>query len=299
MIPAVLLISYGTPGSIGEVEAYYTHIMRGKTPPREKVEALKRKYMAIGGKSPLLEIAKRQAAALEKKLAEDGMQVKVYVGMNHSHPFIPDVIGEIQAGGHGELIAVPLAPYYTKASTGNYRKAVDDSLGALKAKMKMRFVDSWHLNPSLIDTWKRLIEERIGGDSGGSYLLFTAHSIPERLVQVGDPYEKQLLETVNRLVEMLGLERWGIAYQSASPTGEKWLGPSLEETLRELTRRKVAEVLVAPLGFIAEHLEVLYDIDIEAAQLADHLGLRLRRTGMPNDDPRLIAALASLINENL
>ncbi|MBI2183693.1 MAG: ferrochelatase [Thaumarchaeota archaeon] len=295
-MPAVILLSYGTPNSIEEVEAYYTHMRHGKKPSPEKVEGLESRYRSIGGKSPLLEITRRQAQALARKLAEDNLQVNVYVGMKHWHPFIHDVIQEICDKEHGELTAIPLAPHYSTVSTEAYRNEVVEATKKVKPDINLCFIESWHLNPMFLDTWKTLIEERLAEDHNNTFVLFTAHSIPERYVQSGDPYEEQLLETSRELVKMVGIRKWAFAYQSASQTEEKWLGPDIQQKLQELADSGEKSVLIAPIGFVSDHLEILYDIDIEAAQLAMRLGLSLIRTNMPNDSPKFIAALASLVN---
>lgn len=298
---AVLLASYGTPNSPDEVEAYYTHILRGRKPPYDRLEDLKRRYIAIGGRSPLLEITQRQAEALEKKLAEDGVQVRTYVGMRHWHPFIDDVAREICRSGLRELIVIPLTPHYSSTSVGEYRETVQRALTQLGADITLKFVESWHLNPLLLKTWETLIGEALAeyATLNSVYLLFTAHSMPVRYIHQGDPYERQLLETSMELAKTLAMERWGLAYQSAGHTHEPWLGPDLLEKMNKLAKEGEKNVLVAPVGFVSDHLEVLYDIDLEAASLARQLGLRLRRTRMPNDAPTFVATLASVTKQML
>lgn len=294
-------MSYGSPNSLDEVEAYYTHIRQGRKPSREEVEDLIQRYVAIGGRSPLLEISERQAKALEKKLNEDGLQARVYVGMKHWHPFIAEAMKRIYGDGVTSLVAIPLAPHYSAMSTGGYKAAVHKSVEELGARVNLRFIENWHLNPWLLSSWKKLIEDGLSKFSTGIdvFVLFTAHSLPQKFLQPRDPYRSKLLETSAELAEMLSIRKWDLAFQSASSTDERWLEPSIFEKLVEISKRGAEDVLVAPIGFVADHLEILYDIDVEASQVAQNIGLRLRRTNLPNDSPLFIGALASLVKQEL
>lgn len=293
----VLLMSYGSPDRLDEVEAYYTDIRQGRKPSPVEVTNLKERYQAIGGKSPLLDIAKRQAIALEAKLNEDGLEAKVHIGMKHWHPYIAETVEEIAKEHIERLVAIPLAPHYSKMSIGGYRDALSKALAGHLNGFKLDFIESWHLNPSLLALWRKLIEDGLKGSGGkeDTHLLFTAHSLPERILQDGDPYRDQLLATSSELARMVSIENWSIAFQSAGHTSEKWLGPDILEELKALKSHGVCKVLVAPVGFFSEHLEILYDIDIEAAALAREIDLTLKRTGLPNDNPLAIETLHSLI----
>ncbi len=293
----ILLMSYGSPESLDEVEAYYTDIRHGRQPSPQEVANLRERYQAIGGKSPLLEITKRQAVALEAKLKREGLEAKVHIGMKHWHPYIAEAVEEIDKESIERLVAIPLAPHYSKMSIGGYRDALTKALPEHSNGLKLDFIESWHLNSSLLTLWKKLIEDGFleSGGKEDTYLLFTAHSLPERILQEGDPYPDQLLATSAELARMVSTENWSFAFQSAGHTSEKWLGPDILDELKTLKSQRVRKVLVAPIGFFSEHLEILYDVDIEAAGLARDLDLGLKRTGLPNDTPLAIETLYSLV----
>ncbi len=295
----ILLMSYGSPNTLDEVEAYYTDIRHGRKPSSEEVKNLKERYQAIGGRSPLLEITKRVALALERKLIEEGFEVEVYVGMKHWHPYVAEIVREIARNRVGKLVAIPLAPHFSKMSIGGYREAVLKALHKYAPTIKLDFVESWHLHPGLLNLWRQLIENGLSKFSRkeGVFVLFTAHSLPERILQERDPYRQQLLDTSSTLARILGVKNWDFAFQSAGHTQEKWLGPDILEKLRALGDQNVRNLLVVPVGFFSEHLEILYDIDIEATELARELGLELRRTELPNDSPIAIEALSSLVKD--
>lgn len=291
-------MAYGSPNSLDEVEAYHTQIRHGRRPSAEEVKNLIERYIAIGGRSPLLEITERQAKALEKKLNGDGIHAKVYVGMRHWHPFIAEAIQEIHSDGVRNLVAVPLAPYYSALSIGGYQKALEKAINEIGGSVNLEFIKSWHLNPWLLMTWKMLIEDGLSKFTTGDefFVLFTAHSLPEKQ---GDPYQLQLLETSTELAKMLSIGEWGIAFQSASQTGERWLGPDILEKLHEVAKHGTKNILVAPVGFVSDNLEILYDIDVEAQGHARKIGLTLLRTELPNDSSPFLEALASVVKQAL
>lgn len=293
----ILLMSYGSPNSLDEVEAYYTDIRHGRKPLPEEVANLKERYQVIGGKSPLLEITKRQAIALEARLRGEGLDAKVHIGMKHWHPYIAEAVEKIGKEPIGRLVAIPLAPHYSKMSIGGYSDALTRAITGHSNGFKLDFIESWHLNPSLLTLWRKLIEDGLAeyGGKEDIHLLFTAHSLPERILKEGDPYRDQLLATSSELARMVPIEKWSFAFQSAGHTSEKWLGPDILEELKSLKGQGVRKVLVAPIGFFSEHLEILYDLDIEAAETGRELDLRLKRTALPNDSPLAIEALYSLV----
>ena len=302
----VLLMAYGSPESLDDVEEYFTHIRGGRKPPPEAVEELKERYRRIGGRSPLNEITRAQARALERMLnanagADGGY--RVYVGMKHGHPFLHEAVPRMAQDGVERAVGVALAPHYSRLSVGAYIEAARE---ALKAQpIDVRFVESWHLRPSFLDAWVARVRdalERFGPEERDEVVaVFTAHSLPERIRQWDDPYPKQLRETAEAVAGRVGLpdSRWKLAYQSASPTGEPWLGPDILDVLDELAAQGVRNVLVCPIGFVADHLEVLYDLDVECRGRAEGLGLHLERTESLNDDPLLIRALAEIVREHL
>lgn len=297
-------MAYGTPDRPDEVEAYYTHIRGGRAPSPESVERLQRRYELVGGRTPLLDITTALRGALECELnarGGDAEPVRVYAGMKHWHPFIGDVIARIADDGVTRLTAIALAPHYSRLSIGGYRTAVDDAVAALKAPMDVTFVDNWHLHPQFI----QLISERVIGTlrewpasrRGEVVTVFSAHSLPERIREWNDPYEHQLLESCRAVAERSALDHWLFAWQSAGDTGETWLGPDIVEVVDALYRDGARQLLSVPIGFVSDHLEVLYDIDHEAKERAEALGVTLRRTRMPNADPAFIETLASVVAE--
>ena len=295
----VLLMAYGSPERPEEIPAYYTHIRGGRPPSPELLEELRRRYEAIGGRSPLGEITARQAAALERRLNAGGSSWRVYVGMRHWRPWIADAVRQMAGDGVQEAVGLALAPQASRMSSGAYVEAARQALEALEPARRpaVRFVESWASHPLLADALARrllAVLERAGGEPA---VLFTAHSLPERILTWGDPYPREVEATAGAVAERVGLPpgRWRIAYQSQGRTPEPWLGPSLDEALQRLADAGVRHVVVCPVGFVADHLEVLYDLDIEAAALARRLGLRLERTPSLNDAPDFIEALADIV----
>jgi len=288
---AILLLSYGTPRNLDEVEAYFTHIRRGKKPSNDEIEELKQKYIKIGGVSPLYEITYKQAKALEEILNQ-----KVYVGFKHSYPFIKDVISDILADGYNEILIIILAPHYSRMSIGEYINYVKEAIKNYN-NIKVYYIESWHLNEFFIQTWVDLISESLKEFDNNEDLMviFTAHSLPKRILLYNDPYPSQLIETSKEISRRLNLKNWDFAYQSQSKTNEEWLGPDILEKIEELSKY-YKNFLICPIGFVCDHLEVLYDIDIECSEKAKELNINLKRTKMPNTHPLFIKALWDLVN---
>jgi ferrochelatase len=290
-------MAYGTPSSEKDMEGYITDIRRGRKPTLDAVEHLKERYRRIGGRSPLLEISNAQALALEKTLNEQGVNARVYVGMKHWHPYIGEVVPGIASEGFHRIIALALAPHYSQISIGGYKQALDNALTAAH-NLQADFVESWYDNP----IFHRAVAEKIMvamahfPKSAEVEVLFTAHSLPERILEQNDPYPSQLRNSCQAVAGLLRLDRWSFAYQSAGQTGEKWLGPDILESLQEINQRgKVVNVLVVPIGFVADHLEILYDIDVEAQEFAKTHGLDLMRSESLNASPTFILALADIV----
>jgi len=292
-------MAYGTPNSADEIEPYLTDIRRGRTPSPEAVQELKNRYNKIGGRSPLLEITKAQTSALEHELRSSGMDVNVYFGMKHWHPYIREVVPQIIDNGSRQVICLALAPHYSAISIGGYRKAFDETnAGRLKAD----FVESWYDNPLFHAAVSEKIKKALTKfrKPENVELVFTAHSLPERILQQNDPYPIQLQSSCKSVTALLKRNRWSFAYQSAGMTQEKWLGPDLLELLDQLNKRNgLGGVLVVPIGFVADHLEILYDIDIEAQEYAKKHNLPLERTESLNAAPEFITALAGIVRERL
>lgn len=301
----VLLMAYGTPETPDQVEPYYTHIRGGRPPSAESVARLRQRYQLVGGRTPLLEITNAVRDALERELNADngGRAYRVYVGMKHWRPFIGDVVPRIAADGVSEIIAIALAPHYSRISIGGYRSAVSEALLALVDPPTLRFVESWHLQPEFIEFSAARLAAAVSEfpaaspPSGNDDLLtvFSAHSLPVRIREWDDPYERQLTESCAAIAERAGVKRWRFAWQSAGQTGEPWLGPDILDCLDSLHAEGARRVLSMPIGFVCDHLEVMYDIDYEARRKADALGMTLRRTRMPNADAGFIRVLASVV----
>jgi ferrochelatase len=285
MNPAVILMAYGSPATAEDVPAYLADIREGRSVSQEAIDELTDRYRRIGGRSPLDEITEAQRAALESEL-----QVPVFVGMKHWRPRIAEAVEAALAEGADTLIGLVLAPHYSRLSIAGYRERLEH---ALQGRGELVFIESWHDHGPFLD----VLAERVRGFDG--HVVFTAHSLPERILQDGDPYRDQLLETSRLVAERAGLAEWSFAFQSASPTGESWLGPDILEELDSLAANGVQRVLVCPVGFVSDHLEILWDLDIEAREKAAGLGLELERIESLNDDPAFIRALTALVRERL
>jgi ferrochelatase len=293
---AVLLMAYGSPDSLDQVEAYYTDIRRGNPPPPALLEELIGRYRAIGGGSPLSRIVERQRAATEAELARRGRPIPVYAGMRHIAPRIASIVEGMARDGVERFVAIALAPQRSSNGAG-YRRAVQAGLDAVGAGAPAaNFVESWHDQPRFIEALAIATREAMDrfADPEKVRVLFTAHSLPARVVAEGDRYPDEVAATARLVAERLGLSRYERAFQSAGRTGEEWLGPDLRDELRRLAAEGVRELVVSPVGFVAEHLEVLYDIDIEAQAVAHEVGILLERARSLNDDEGFIAALADV-----
>jgi ferrochelatase len=300
---AVLLMAYGSPNRLEDVEAYFTDIRGGRKPSPEAVEELTARYRRVGVPTPLLAVSMELGRELERSLnidPPDDRMYTVHLGMKHWTPRIATAIDEIVDSGADHLIAIVLAPHYSTISTGGYRRQVDAALQAARAgasSPSLDFVESWHELDGYIGTVAdnlRTVRSEFANPEE-VVAVFTAHSLPARILDEGDPYQEQLLRTSELVAQRAGVEQWRFSYQSQSHTGEPWLGPDLVETVEELAAQGHRAILVASVGFIADHLEIFYDIDIEAKERAGELGIELRRTPMLNADPRLVDALYELV----
>ncbi len=294
----VLLMAYGTPATPGDVEAYYTHVRRGRPPTPELLADLRRRYDAIGGTSPLRERTEAQAAGLQAAL---GRGFKVELGMKHSAPFVEEGVAALAAAGARRAVGLVLAPHYSALSVGEYvaraRKAATSG-----GRPEMTFVESWHLEPDYLDLLAGFVGEArarlVAAGAEPVHVLFTAHSLPARILQAGDPYPAQLRETAEAVAGRARLERWSVAWQSAGRTSEPWIGPDVLTVLPDLAAGGARGVVVCAAGFVSEHLEILYDLDVEAAGVAAGLGLAFARTRSPNDHPAFCAALAEVVRRH-
>jgi protoporphyrin/coproporphyrin ferrochelatase len=282
---AVILLAYGSPERIEDIRPYLEDIREGRPVSDEAVEELSERYRRIGGRSPLDEVTQRQAAALASELG-----LPVYVGMKHWRPRIAEAVNAAITDGADRLVGVVLAPHYSTLSIAGYRERLES---ALDGRAELRFIESWHDHEPFLD----VLADRVRGTD--AHVVFSAHSLPERILAMGDPYRDQLLETSRLVSKRASLERWSFAFQSASPTGEPWLGPDILDELGELHARGVRQVLVAPVGFVSDHLEILWDIDVEARERAAQLGLELDRIESLNDDPVFVRGVAELVRSTL
>jgi ferrochelatase len=276
-------MAYGSPSRPEDVGAYLADIRGGRPVSRKAVEELEERYRRIGGGSPLNEITERQRAALQQELG-----MPVYVGMKHWTPRIADAASQALAEGAERVIGLVLAPHFSRLSIGGYHRQLAE---ALAGRAELTFIASYHAYEPFID----LLAERLG--TTDAHVVFTAHSLPARILDEGDRYKDQLLETSRLVAERAGVSSWSFAFQSESPTGEPWLGPDILEELERLHGEGVTKVLVEPIGFVADHLEIYWDLDIEAREKAAELGLELDRTDSLNDDPAFIRVLAGVVQQ--
>jgi ferrochelatase len=280
----VLCMAYGSPRTEADVEPYYTHIRHGRRPPEERLAELVDRYRAIGF-SPLDAITRRQAAALSRRLG-----LPAFVGMKHAAPFIAEGAAEARAAGVERLIGLPLAPHDAEMSLGEYERALRAGWDG-----ELDMVRGFHDHPAFIAAVAALLGEALAAGAPDR-LFFTAHSLPARIVREGDRYDARLLESCRLVAERMSLPAWEFAYQSASTTGEPWLGPDL---LDAIDRSGARRVLVCPIGFVADHLEILYDLDVEAQAFARERGIEIRRTASFNDRPEFVEALAAVVEQRL
>lgn len=286
-----LLLAHGTPESIDQMPEYLGRVRDGRPASPELIDQMTRNYAAIGGRSPLTDITRCQAEALRAELA-DG--TPVYVGMRTWRPFIAEAIQAAVRDGVEDLVALPLAPQYSSLSVGKYRDAV---LKAAPDSLRVRFVSAWHDHPGLLAAFAEKLRAALRkGDRDA--VVFTAHSLPLRVIREGDPYADQVAATAAGVAALAGLAEFHEAWQSAGRTPEPWLGPTLEERLSELAAAGRRRVLVAPVGFVCDHTEILFDIDVQAQAFARELGIDLARTESLNVTPALIGALADIVRRN-
>ncbi len=294
---AVLMMAHGTPDSLDQMEAYLTRVRGGRPPSAELLEEMTGHYTAIGGRSPLTELTQAQARAVESKLGEP---FRVFVGMRNWRPYIEDATREIADQGAEKCIGMPMAPQYSELSVKKY---LDEARRFVPAECSLELVQSWYDYPGLLDAFaeKVSLAQETWGAPGE--VIFTAHSLPERVKDVpgpeSPPYPVQFQRTAEGVAQRVGLERFRIAYQSAGRTPEPWLGPELSQVLEELAGQGTKRVLVVPVGFVCDHTEILFDIDRQAKALAEELGIELARTESLNTSPRVIEAVADIIRSSV
>jgi ferrochelatase len=296
----VLVMAYGAPASLDEIPGYLADIRHGRPTPRAVLEEITENYRAIGGSSPLLEVTRRQVDALAAELGGD---YRCYLGMRHWAPWIEDVVGEMVEDGVTVAVSLVLAPHFSSMSVARYQQKIADGLELYRGRIRFEHVPSYHDDPGLVEAFGSRVEEGLArwpeAQRERVHVVFSAHSLPQRLLSSGDPYGGQCLETARLVAARSGLpgERWSWAYQSAGRTPEPWAGPDISEHLVELADRGVRDVVSVPVGFVSDHVEILFDIDHRAAAVASDLGMRLERPPALNDDPVFIATLAKLVRD--
>jgi ferrochelatase len=278
-------MAYGSPSRAEDIRPYLEDIRAGRPVSDAAVEELTERYRRIGGRSPLDGATEAQRAALERELG-----LPVFVGMKHWQPRIAEAVEQALAGGTDTIVGLVLAPHYSRLSVQGYRERLEE---ALQGRAELRFVESWHTHEPYLD----VLADRVR--SSEAHVVFTAHSLPARILDDGDPYRDQLLETSRLVAERAGLDSWSFAFQSESRTGEPWLGPDILDELDTLQAKGVDRVLVCPIGFVSDHLEILWDLDVEAVERAAELGLDFERIDSLNDDPAFIGGLAELVRQTV
>jgi ferrochelatase len=287
MSAAVVLMAYGSPERLEDVPAYYADIRGGRPIAPEHLEDLVSRYRALGVEqhNPLNALTEKTRAALERELG-----LPVFTGMKHWTPHIADAAERAVASGAGVVLGLVLAPHYSKLSIAGYRAQLE---AALDGRAHLQFIESWHDYPPFIE----FVADNLRGTS--KHVIFTAHSLPARILSEGDPYQEQLYATARLVAEEAGISEWSFSYQSESPTGEPWLGPDILDHLDDLHARDIRDVLICPIGFVSDHLEIRWDIDVEAKERAAQLEMNLERVPMPNAEPAFNSALALLVEMEL
>lgn len=293
----LLVMAYGGPDKLEDVEPYLLDVRGYRPTSQEIIHEVRERYREIGGRSPILEQTQAQADALESALNVNGKEFKAFVGMRHWHPFIKDVLAEMQAQGIEKAVGVVMAPHYSRMSIGAYYQRLEEA----NSPIAISRIENWHLEAGYIHTLANRVRaalqrfpEEIRADVP---VIFTAHSLPEKILEWNDPYPAQLRETVSAVMEKLGSQPHEFAFQSAAISTIPWLGPDAGEVIESLVAKGKKHILLCPIGFVCEHVEILYDIDIVYQNLARSLGIHLERIEMLNTAPEMIDGLAGLIRE--
>ena len=301
MMKALLLLAFGGPRSLEEVEFLLTCLF-GRKPSPELLERVKERYRLIGGCSPLPAITERQAKALEEKLNSRGYSFKSYVGMRYSQPLIEETLKRILQDGIKEVVAIPMAPFRSRFSTGAYKEELNRANKISGEKLKITLIEGWHSHPLFVQVVAERVVEGLKQftpeESRRVHLIFTAHSLPESIIG-NDPYVEDMKESVNEVLKKIEPFPWHMAFQSKGGGPGRWISPEVESVLVELNKIGIKEVLIIPIGFVSDHIEVLYDIDILYKEKAESLGMVLKRTHSLNFSEGFIEALATIVEENI
>ncbi|MGD6780483.1 ferrochelatase [Sutcliffiella horikoshii] len=301
----LLVMAYGTPYKEEDLERYYTHIRRGRKPSDEMLQDLRDRYDAIGGISPLARITEQQANALGEHLnnIQDDIEFKVYLGLKHIEPFVEDAVQQMKADGIKEAVSIVLAPHFSTFSVKSYNGRAQEEAEKIGGP-SMVSVESWYDEPKFIQYWVDRVKETFGSmddkEREKAVLIVSAHSLPEKIIQMGDPYPNQLQETADLIAKGAGIKNYEIAWQSEGNTPDPWLGPDVQDITRDLHKDKgYTSFVYTPVGFVSDHLEVLYDNDYECKIVTDEIGAKYYRPEMPNTQPEFIDAMATVVLEQL
>ncbi|MCA1320197.1 ferrochelatase [Bacillus tianshenii] len=301
----LLVMAYGTPYKEEDLERYYTHIRRGRKPSDEMLQDLRDRYDAIGGISPLARITEDQANALGAHLnsIQDDIEFKVYLGLKHIEPFVEDAVQAMHNDGIKEAVSIVLAPHFSTFSVKSYNGRAQEEAEKIGGPA-IYSVESWYDEPKFIDYWVKRVKETFQGmdsaESEKAVLIVSAHSLPEKILQMGDPYRDQLQETADLIAKGAGVDNYVIAWQSEGNTPDPWLGPDVQDITRDLHEEKgYTSFVYTPVGFVSDHLEVLYDNDIECKIVTDEIGAKYYRPEMPNTQPQFVDAMATVVLEEL
>jgi ferrochelatase len=294
-------MAYGGPNTLDELPGYLSDIRSGRPTTPEVLEEITHNYSQIGGRSPLLEFSQKQLAGIAAKL--DSQDYRFYLGMRHWAPWIEEVVGQMIEDGITHAVSLVLAPHFSKLSIAKYQGKIADGLEMYHGNIDFDHIASYHDAPKLIEAFANRVqsglEEWPENERDKVHIVFSAHSLPTRIIKMGDPYDAQLRETAQLIAAKAGLsdDRWSWSYQSAGRSPEPWLGPQIQEHLPVLAGEGIKDVISIPVGFVSDHVEILYDIDIQAQEVAKELGMRLVRPPALNDDPLYIETLVDLIKE--
>ncbi|MEH6916553.1 ferrochelatase [Priestia megaterium] len=300
-VMGLLVMAYGTPYKEEDIERYYTHIRRGRKPSPEALEDLQNRYEAIGGISPLAKITQQQMESLEKRLNEvqDEIEFKAYLGLKHIEPFVEDAVEAMHKDGIKEAVSIVLAPHFSTFSVKSYNGRAKETAEKLGGPI-IHSVESWYSEPKFVQYWATRVKQTFDlideEKRQKAVLIVSAHSLPEKIIAAGDPYPNQLQETADLIAQAAGIEHYEIGWQSAGNTPEPWIGPDVQDLTRELHEEKgYTSFVYIPVGFIADHLEVLYDNDYECKVVTDEIGADYYRPEMPNAQPEFIDGLATVV----
>ncbi|MGG0465326.1 ferrochelatase [Priestia aryabhattai] len=300
-VMGLLVMAYGTPYKEEDIERYYTHIRRGRKPSPEALEDLQNRYEAIGGISPLAKITQQQMESLEKRLNEvqNEIEFKAYLGLKHIEPFVEDAVEAMHKDGIKEAVSIVLAPHFSTFSVKSYNGRAKETAEKLGGPI-IHFVESWYSEPKFIQYWATRVKQTFDlideEKRQKAVLIVSAHSLPEKIIAAGDPYPNQLQETADLIAQAAGIEHYEIGWQSAGNTPDPWIGPDVQDLTRELYEEKgYTSFVYTPVGFIADHLEVLYDNDYECKVVTDEIGADYYRPEMPNAQPEFIDGLATVV----